>query len=174
MCNHPKTIYSCNHAQIGEKAVRPCQAQRDFLAGKGGSSGPCDTVRSHPLSTVKQAFECAYCADKRAALDAKLTKARALIAEAKKSLGQKEGLAAAAAAPLTTEGPAQAGTKAEEAEAEAEVKDSADSDSAATVITWRGSSSEDDEDFEPELDSVRAFLKNKLAAEDAHLMMWSA
>ena len=173
MCNHPKTIYSCNHVQVAEKAVRPCQAQRDFLSGKGGSSGPCDAVQSHPLSTVRHAFECAYCADKRAALDAKLTKARALIAEAKKTLGQKEGTAAAAA-PLTTEGPAQAETKAEEAEAEAEAKDSADSDSAATVISWRGSSSEDDEDFEPELDSVRAFLKKKLAAKDAHLMMWSA
>ena len=170
MCNHPKTIYSCNHVQVAEKAVRPCQAQRDFLSGKGGSSGPCDAVQSHPLSTVRHAFECAYCADKRAALDAKLAAARALIADAKKTLG-KEGGAAAAAAILTTEGPAQAQA---ETGAGAEAGVAAEADTAAAAVTWQGSASEDDEDFEPELDSVRAFLRKKLAAEDAHLMMWGA
>ena len=130
MCNYPKTIFTCNHVQVADRAVRPCQAQKDFLAG--GAREPCDEIRSHPLSTVRQPFACGHCADRRAALDEKVD-ARAAKADTRPGTGTSE---------------------------------------AAVRGNVGVSPEEADEEFGPvELDPVLEFLRKKMTADDAHLMM---
>ncbi|RYP57402.1 hypothetical protein DL769_009493 [Monosporascus sp. CRB-8-3] len=142
MCNHSKTIFRCNHVQLSEKPVRLCLVQSDYISGVGSEA--CDEVRSHPLITVRQPSECGYCADKRTTLDLKLGEAKALIAGVKALLKGSYGMVVDG----VVEGDVDAATE-EAPHREAEEKG----------------------DIAPELDPVQEFLRKKLAAEDAHLMM---
>lgn len=157
MCNYPKTIFSCHHVQMADRPIRLCEAQRDYV--RGTASEACDDIRSHPLSTVKQPFPCAYCKEKKAAYDEKIREARDLIAAAKHKLQESRGSAAVAIA------------------AEEEPKKEAAAAAAAAdpleVITEAGEP-EDEKAVEESLplDPAEEFLRKKLMANDAHLMMW--
>ncbi|RYO75053.1 hypothetical protein DL766_000865 [Monosporascus sp. MC13-8B] len=142
MCNHSKTIFRCNHVQLSEKPVRICPVQSDYISGVG--SEPCDEVRSHPLITLRQPSECGYCAEKRSALDQRLREAKALIAGVKAVLKGSYGMV---------------------------VDGVVEVDVGATTEEAPAREAEEERDIVPELDPVQEFLRKKLAAKDAHLMM---
>ncbi|RYP90355.1 hypothetical protein DL770_003502 [Monosporascus sp. CRB-9-2] len=142
MCNHSKTIFCCNHVQLSEKPVRICLVQSDYISGLGSEA--CDEVRSHPLITVRRPSECGYCTDKRSRLDQTLKEAKALIAGVKAILKGSYGMV---------------------------VDEVVQADADATTEEAPDREAGEERDIAPELDPVQEFLRKKLAAKDAHLMM---
>ncbi|RYP51443.1 hypothetical protein DL768_003229 [Monosporascus sp. mg162] len=142
MCNHSKAIFRCNHVQLSEKPVRICLVQSDYISGVGSEA--CDEVRSHPLITVRRPSECGYCTDKRIKLDQTLKEAKELIAGVKAILKGSYGMVVDEAVEVDVDATAE------------EVPDHE---------AW------EERGIVPELDPVQEFLRKKLAAKDAHLMM---
>ncbi|RYO73954.1 hypothetical protein DL764_011028 [Monosporascus ibericus] len=142
MCNHSKTIFRCNHVQLSGKPVRICLVQSDYISGVGSEA--CNEVRSHPLITVRRPSECGYCTDMRSRLDQTLKEAKALIAGVKAMLKGSYGTA---------------------------IDEVVVVDVDATMEEAPDHEIGEERDIVPELDPVQEFLRKKLAAKDAHLMM---
>ncbi|RYP38148.1 hypothetical protein DL767_002665 [Monosporascus sp. MG133] len=142
MCNHSKIIFRCNHVRVSEKPVRICLVQSDYISGVGSEA--CDEVRSHPLITVRRPSECGYCTDKRSRLDQTLKEAKALIAGVKATLKGSYGMV---------------------------VDEIVEVDVDVTTEEAPDHEVGEERDIVPELDPVQEFLRKKLAAKDAHLMM---
>lgn len=149
MCVYPKTVFCCNHVQLSENPVRVCEEQRSYLSKT--ASEPCNEIRCHALSTVKQPFECAYCKGKKAALNAKLSEARKLIAEVKGKLQESYGRAF------------------DDDLKDASLNNSEEEDKTLSFLS--GGSEEERGLAEPDLLDPVEFLRKRLSDKYAHLMM---
>ncbi|EMR69641.1 hypothetical protein MGN70_014211 [Eutypa lata] len=154
MCPYPKTIFSCNHIKLGENPIRICDAQREYVSKL--VSEPCGERASHPLSTVRQPFECVACREKRTRFDGKIREAKTIIAEAKSKLQESYGKV------IDEPKAAKVGTaeKGEEEEEEEAVSPKSGGPADAKAVFP-----------EPDLLDPAEFLRRRMSDKYAHLMM---
>jgi hypothetical protein len=85
MCIYKRLIYdACNHAIWAPTPFRLCVTARSHQAGLAAS--PCSQPRCHPLATVKVEGKCGRCEGAHEAVDARLSRAKAIISESKRTL----------------------------------------------------------------------------------------
>ncbi|KAK7754079.1 hypothetical protein SLS62_003925 [Diatrype stigma] len=146
MCVYPKTVFCCNHVQHAENPIRICEEQKGYLSKR--ASEPCNEIRSHALSTVKQPFECICCKEKKAALNMKLSEARRIIAEVKGKLQESYGRAF-----------------------DDNLKDTGLNTSEDMLNLKYGGSGDENGFAEPDILDPVEYLKKRLSDKYAHLMM---
>lgn len=109
MCYYRLTDFGCKHAARGKK-VSNCQAQRDFLEGKGGRY--CTKENLHAFVRIRVEEKCPKCLQ----LDGNFTKTRALLKNLRQDLDRiaaKRG-SSMVTSQSKTEMSSQAGSKSEQ------------------------------------------------------------
>ncbi|KAI0111939.1 hypothetical protein F4814DRAFT_460938 [Daldinia grandis] len=140
--------------------LKACEARRDHESEP--SSGPCNVVETHGWSNFKIPRLCSPCHGKKASLDSRLTKAKALIAELKKQLSESYGQCV-----LHMD---EAGLECEKKKKEKET---------TPVVLKKAASVESDsvddtsDETMEKIDPVGEFLRKKKQETYAHLMMIS-
>ncbi|KAI5868670.1 hypothetical protein GGS23DRAFT_592429 [Durotheca rogersii] len=69
MCQYGRTVFACNHSQVGTSRVQACTAQQEFESGQRAE--PCEAATTHALMSVRVPRACVACAERKAATDRK-------------------------------------------------------------------------------------------------------